>query len=75
MFANQISARLGGARDGKVIVSGFDPSRTLEDFMNKFGVQPEEIHQILWLYEKSIGIHFVSLERAQQFVQSLNGRQ
>jgi hypothetical protein len=27
------------------------------------------------LYEKSIGIHFVSLERAQQFVQSLNGRQ
>jgi hypothetical protein len=27
------------------------------------------------LQEKSIGIHFVNLERAQQFVQSLNGRQ
>ena len=75
MFANQISARLGGARDSKVIRSGFDPSRTLEDFMNRFGVQRDEIHHILWLQEKSIGIHFVNLERAQQFVQSLNGRQ
>ncbi len=38
MFANQMSARLGGMNDGKVIVRGFDRNQTLDDFMTKTGV-------------------------------------
>jgi|GEM_PF-5736139 len=74
MFANQMSARLGGMNDGKVIVYGFDKSQTLADFMTKTGVAPEEIHRICWLQEGSIGVHFKELSRAQEYAARVNGR-
>jgi hypothetical protein len=74
MFANQMSARLGGMNDGKVIVNGFDKSRTLADFMTRTGVAQEEIHEIRWLREGSIGVHFKDPSRAQEYAATVNGR-
>lgn len=74
MFANQMSARLGGMNDGKVIVRGFDRNQTLDDFMTKTGVTQQEIHEIRWLQEGSIGVHFKELSRAQEYAATVNGR-
>jgi hypothetical protein len=74
MFANSMSARLGGMNDGKGIVNGFDKRQTLADFMAKTGVTQEEIHEICWLREGSIGVHFKEFLRAQEYAARLNGR-
>ena len=74
MFANQMSARVGAMNDGKVIVRGFDKSRTLADFMAQARVSADEIKEITWLQEGSIGVHFKELSRAQEFANQINGR-
>lgn len=72
MFANDITARLGAMNDGKVIVRGFDPNRTLADFMQSYGVSQSEIHEIRWLQERSIGVQFKEQSRAESFVREIS---
>lgn len=74
MFAKPMSARVGEMNNGKVIVSGFDKSLTLEDFMNQTEISRDEILDIRWLQEGSIGVHFKEVTRAHAFAKQINRR-